>query len=167
MILVFALPIPLSMLYYGIKKEMIKEEVRCEIIPKVDLSQTIVLRFNIDDLDKLFFERDDEFEYNSVMYDVVKEERRDDQVIFYCIEDDEESELKKSIRQQISDNFNSDPSNHNFYKNLYSFLNSLFKNDDFIYNLNLYYYNINFHLISSKTLMSYFSSDTPPPNISL
>lgn len=120
---------------------------------------------NLNTEDSRYFHRIDkgEFRYKGKMYDIVKEVKTNDSVIFYCINDKKEEQLLSQFSDQIKNSLGSDSPIGKMMKKLINYsLNDLFfflTNHHFIPNS----FNINniFLSISVKSLK--IDIPSPPP----
>ncbi len=57
--------------------------------------------FKISQIDQIKFQKlDDEIEYDGHMYDIIKKEKKDNDIYFYCYSDEKEDSLNKIINAQ-------------------------------------------------------------------
>ncbi len=89
-------------IYFEIKRKSIRHEIKHSILHKLPDSQLVRI-INDDYNDK------DEFETNGIMYDVMRKEVRNGQVILWCFEDKKETELNRSIESLIKNDMANSP----------------------------------------------------------
>lgn len=89
-------------IYFEIKRKSIRHEIKHSILHKLPDNQLIQI-INDDYNDK------DEFEMNGIMYDVMRKEVRDGQVILWCFEDKKETELNRSIELLVKNDLGNNP----------------------------------------------------------
>lgn len=145
-------------IYFEIKRKTIRHEIKHSILHKLPDSQLIRI-INDDYIDK------DEFELNGIMYDVMRKEVRDGQVIIWCFEDKKETELNRSIELLIKNDMANSPINKT-QKILINFLKtplSILEKPLFIFRskLNLH---LKFFFITSLTTI-FLKVASPPPDL--
>ncbi|MFN3490044.1 MAG: hypothetical protein ACK4YV_12965 [Emticicia sp.] len=89
-------------IYFEIKRKSIRHEIKHSILHKLPDSQLVRI-INNDYNDK------DEFEINGIMYDVMRKEVRDGQIILWCFEDKKETELNRSIESLVKKDVANNP----------------------------------------------------------
>lgn len=88
--------------YFEVKRKSIRHEIKQSILHKLPDSQLVKI-INSDYNDK------EEFEKNGIMYDVMRKEVRNGQVILWCFEDKKETELNRSIESLIKNDMANSP----------------------------------------------------------
>jgi hypothetical protein len=145
-------------IFFEIKRKSIRHEIKHGILHKLPDSQLVRI-INDDYNDK------DEFEINGIMYDIMRKEVHDGQVILWCFEDKKETELNRSIESLVKKDTANSPIKKtqkiliNFLKTPLNILEKPF----FIFQLK-----INSHIkIMFKLLLStiYQSVSSPPPDL--
>jgi hypothetical protein len=95
--------------YFLIEREYAKEEAFEEIalqnseekIEAISISRSVI------DEGKNFQRINrKEIRYEGKMYDVIKEENRSDEIVFYCIHDEKEDKLEKDFAKTVNKNLN-------------------------------------------------------------
>lgn len=80
--------------FFEIKRKSIRHEIKHCILHKLPDSQLVRIINNK-------YNNKDEFEINGIMYDVMRKEVIDSQVILLCFEDKKETELNRSIESLV------------------------------------------------------------------
>ncbi len=106
-----------------------------------------------------------EIKYEGKMYDIVKEEKRTDKIIFYCVHDEKEDKLEKDFAKTVNKNLNQKAaagSSINFNHLIqYAEYGVMWGIESPIHKVKYSnYLNCNFYLHTSKIL-------TPPPKFPL
>jgi hypothetical protein len=81
-------------IYFEIKRKSIRHEIKHSILHKLPDNQLVRI---INDE----YNSKDEFEMNGIMYDVMRKEVNDGQVILWCFEDKKETALNRSIESLV------------------------------------------------------------------
>jgi hypothetical protein len=89
-------------LFFEVKRKTIRHEVKHEILSKLSDSQLFAFSFN-DNFDK------EEFEYNGVMYDVVRQKIVNDKTLILCFQDKKETDLNRSIEASMKNGLANTP----------------------------------------------------------
>jgi hypothetical protein len=89
-------------IYFEIKRKSIRHEIKHGILHKLPDSQLVRI-INDEYNDK------DEFELNGVMYDVMRKEVHNGQVILWCFKDKKETELNRSIESLVKKDIANNP----------------------------------------------------------
>ena len=95
--------------YFLIERENVRKEATEEIENLKSHKRIEVISISTKDLEKgIIIQRisKKEFRYHGRMYDLVKEERHSDIIIFYCIHDEKEDRLEKEFSNSLQKNFN-------------------------------------------------------------
>lgn len=99
---IFFLNSIVSFLVFEIKRREIRHEIKHGILNKLPDSQ--LFAFTIpENFDK------NEFEYNGVMYDVIRKKSENGKVVFLCFEDRKETELNRSIEATVKNDLANSP----------------------------------------------------------
>lgn len=112
---------------YWLRKMEIQQQVKNKLMHGLSDEEITILAFQKKDIKKLLrWEHEREFEYKSMMYDIVKIEETNDSITYHCWADFEESELYHQIKKEADLESNHDPvQKHNnqlqieFFKILY------------------------------------------------
>lgn len=84
------------------QKKEVKKRVKKELISQLDKKELIFLKFSIpESKSKLNWEHSKEFEYEGMMYDIVKAETGIDSVSYWCWPDHEETALNKTLNKLV------------------------------------------------------------------
>lgn len=136
------------------------------IISKIDLKDLVLLKFTFNETQSLLkWEHSKEFEFNGIMYDIIRSESKNDSIFYWCWEDREETELNKTVIR-LTNLFLNDKIN-GYYVKTSNLLNTMYLHDilikikkPFIKGLKLTENNsLNYHSFTQKP-------HTPPPKIS-
>lgn len=103
--LIFLLVAPFWISYSSIhlQKYQIKKEIKKNIIAGIDDSELVLLKFTSGEVNKkLVWEHSKEFEYNDIMYDIIKTEVKNDSVYYWCWKDSEETMLNNRLKSLVS-----------------------------------------------------------------
>ncbi len=133
--------------YYGffiIVQYQVRYEVKQKIKQSVPDEELILISVSINDNKTLtWIKASKEFRYNGEMYDVVKQEIKNKQILYYCIPDFKESKLFENldeyIQKYVADNPKQNKETQNILKKLTNiyFFQAFFINSplEFPYNL--------------------------------
>jgi hypothetical protein len=145
-------------IYFEIKRKSIRHEIKHCILHKLPDSQLVRI-INNEYNDK------DEFKMNGIMYDVMRKEVIDGQVILWCFEDKKETELNRSIESLVKKDIANNPIKKtqkiliNFLKTLLNVLEKPF----FIFQLKINPPSKFFFTSSLSTI--FLSVSSPPPDL--
>lgn len=132
----------------------------------INKDDLVTLKFQTDQLKFLEWEHENEFKYKDQMYDIISRLDFLDSVMFICFPDDEETEIKKLIKETAVSAFKNDPLKNDIVAKYYN----LKFNSNYIFKL------FNIDLSSALSEVKYYSSNyplykihlkpiTPPPKI--
>lgn len=138
-------------------RKTINEDYSAEIVTKLALSNYEFTHF-------VRWKGDDEFKFKGKMFDVVKIERTQNQIIIFCIRDEKEEMLISSFEKIFKRNFSSDNINSNLRISLLNVQ---------LLGLPIYEYalerNFSFNILSCGYTNNYISkfleANTPPPKV--
>lgn len=101
-LLFFTLIVPFigAFLYIEISKEIVREEIRSNM--QIESDQLVKISFTSTQVKEIYWESSDEFEFRDKAYDIVKQEKKGNQTIYWCWMDIEETELNKKLNQLLS-----------------------------------------------------------------
>lgn len=145
-------------IYFEIKRKSIRHEIKHSILHKLHDSQLVRI-INTDYNDK------NEFELNGIMYDIMRKEVRNGQVILWCFEDKKETELNRSIESLVKKDVANSPIKKT-QKILINFLKtplSILEKPLFIFQFKIKLY-IKFTFNASLSTFS-LSVASPPPDL--
>lgn len=77
----------------------VKEEVRQNINTKKYEEEKVLFKFTSEDSSKLYWEHSREFQYEGEMYDVIRSEKKNDTIWYWCYWDKKETKLKRDLAQ--------------------------------------------------------------------
>ena len=108
-----------ALFYYN--KKSIKKEMKALLRSNPPLDKLVIIKVSNE---KKGYQRIDKYEFmlKGKMYDIIKEETRNDTIVFHCINDTKEDELIASFSGLINDNTN----NSGLLKNLKQIFNFMF-----------------------------------------
>jgi hypothetical protein len=89
-------------IFFEIKRKNIRHEMKHSLLHKLPDSQLVKV-INND------YNQKEEFEINGVMYDVMRKEVRNGQVILWCFEDKKETELNRTIESLVKNDMAKSP----------------------------------------------------------
>ncbi len=145
-------------IYFEIKRKNIRHEIKHNILHKLPDNQLVRI-INNEYNDK------EEFEMNGIMYDVMRKEVHDGQVILWCFEDKKETELNRSIELMVKKDVANSPIKKT-QKILINFLKtplSIFEKPLFIFQLKI---NLHIKFTFNASLSTIFlSMASPPPDL--
>jgi len=145
-------------IYFEIKRKSIRHEIKHSILHKLSDSQLVRI-INEE------YNKKDEFEMNGIMYDVMRTEVHDSQVILWCFEDKKETELNHSIESLVKKDIANSPikkTQEILIKFLKTPLNVLEK-PFFTFQLKIYLPTKFFFTSSLSTI--FLSVSSPPPDL--
>ena len=166
LIIVLFAPFWLTFSIYHLQKKTIKKSVKKLLISQLDDNQLIILKFSKDELYfKLRWEHSKEFEYNEVMYDIVKSEEKGDSVSYLCWQDDEETAINKKFLSILHSVLQKDKKANKLFSQLINMqFNYLLFEFPFIGKNNLYEIILYRAHINNFYQSIYISPSPPPPN---
>ena len=154
-------PAAVTYLWFNFQKAMVKHEVKRKMISGISNDDLVLLKLTKEQsITLLRWEHSKEFEYNDQMYDVVKQEQKDDTIYYWCWLDHEETKLNKQLTKLINKSLNSDPQRKEKTERLFSFYRSLFYQFDGYVN---YDHPPQKSRINSTGFFQYESRSIPPP----
>ena len=130
-ILILIIPFAGSYWWFRYAQKTIRQEVKQEIVGKIADDELVKLTFTASELEfVVHWIHDDEFEFQGVMYDVVRSESKNDTTILWCYQDNKETKLTMQITRIVvllsgGDKNKQEQSQKliDFSKNLYFFRN--------------------------------------------
>src|SRR3989339_594589 len=108
-VLVFAFNSFGFVFYFLIERENAKEEAFKKMVLPESKEKIEILSISKSVINEgKIFQRihKKEIKYEGKMYDIVKEEKRSDRIIFYCIHDEKEDKLEKDFAKTVNKNLN-------------------------------------------------------------
>lgn len=82
------------------QKKAVRREVKKRINDGLKDDELVKLTFLKDDVNKLLkWAKKDEFDFNGLMYDIVRSWESKDSIIYMCWKDDDESKIKQRLNQ--------------------------------------------------------------------
>lgn len=121
------LPFVLVLLLSLNRKEAIKEHIKHNVLATLDSSAVTVLRFSTIDLDQVIdWENEFEFTYNRILYDIVRIDTIDDEVVIWCWPDHQENQINTLIQQLVFSNVHHDYPTQKGKDHLKKFIKSLY-----------------------------------------
>lgn len=129
---------------YFIRKE-VKSLVLSEL-PKEKLEK-ITFQLNSDNYKKLYWENSHEFKWKGNLYDVIKQEQRDEYITFYCLQDKNEDAILSQLDNHIQKHIKSDTKKEKHQKNQIS--KSV---------KDYFYTTLNFQLYKTTSILYYFEN---------
>jgi hypothetical protein len=166
LIIVLFAPFWLTFSIYHLEKKTIKKSVKKLLISQLDENQLVTLKFSKDELYiKLRWEHSKEFEFNEVMYDIVKSEEKADSVTYLCWQDDEETALNRNFLDMLQSALQKDKKANKLFSQLVSAqFNYLLFEFPFLGKNNLYKTIFYFSQINNFYKSINISPSPPPPN---
>ena len=150
------------------QKHLVRSEVKHQLLNELDESDLVTLTFTIKEASELFWEHEEEFEFEGKMYDVVRTKYDEGNVTYICWPDQKESHLNKLLDQLVTTANQQNQSQNNGNQLLITFFKSLFCSSRDNFN------HLNFQTSLSGTpdfIVHYnnidLDTDTPPPRIIL
>ena len=139
-------------IYFKVQQYSIKKEIKQRLkkgVSKDELFTFTFSEYEIENSKELEFIEKHEFRYKGKMYDIVYQERQDNQLVFHCVSDEQETilfaQLDKLVEEQSKNN---QKKNQQLFKLLnFQFISGCFPLIDFIpplneFSSNLYHYSI-------------------------
>lgn len=103
---------------------IIRSDIRHEIKERIEASapeaSLVLVKIAKDNPPKnfQFTEAGREFRYKGQMYDIVRQEVKNDSILYYCIHDIRESQLYAKVEQQLQDEFSTSPQHQTKHREL-------------------------------------------------
>ena len=142
----------------------IKKEVKSDIISKTSDHNLITIIVDTNTKKNIRFMDDDEFMYNGRMYDIVKQENKNDTTIYLCSNDTKEDELFANLNTEVKKNMDTNPVKQKTQQILTKISISLFYeevNNDHPDTYSSYYYKTK----TQNILTTDYDVLTPPPKV--
>lgn len=115
----------LSML--EIEKTMARKSAKRTILNGLPESELTYLKFSNDEIKyKLKWKHSREFEYNGIMFDIVKKKTENDSVYYWCWQDDRETFINGKIATLLKESNSSNKKNKDATKRLIHYLSSFY-----------------------------------------
>lgn len=157
-------PFWLAFSLYQVEKEITKINCKEKLLHIVDKNDLTILKFLKNDIDtKLNWEDSNEFEYSEKMYDIVDQEILNDSVVYYCWQDNIDTDLKKRFSAFLKSSLEKIPNAKKLFQQMISisslnyYLQFHYGNFDDSGTHNKFYQNI------LNNYQSLNSSPSPPP----
>lgn len=161
-------PFIIGLWTYDVQLRKLKKSVKKIITENIDRNLLVRLSFNKDEITKLRWEHTKEFEYKSEMYDIVHKEIKSDSIIYWCWQDNDETNLEKSLNVLISKAIGDDHNSNPTKETIKQLIKKTFINQsELLYSNNIIemnnYFNISTSIFRSITL----EISSPPPELSI
>lgn len=133
-LLIFVLIAPSAVTYLWLRhqKEMVRKQVKHQMIEGIDHEDLVYLKFAKSELNsEVRWEHSKEFEYREQMYDIVERIETKDSVAFWCWWDYEETRLNRELKKLAQDAFRQNPQKNDRQSRLFSFLKCLYYDPPF------------------------------------
>lgn len=98
---------------YKYQQLSIRHKAKQHILSVTDRSDLVFFRFQKNDVEKLEWERSDEFEFEGNMYDVVETYQKGDSIYYWCWPDKQETALNRQLDRLLADLFEQDETRKN------------------------------------------------------
>ena len=108
------------------QKYQVRTEVKLQLLDELGEHDLVVLSFTPEEANNLYWEHDNEFEFEGKMYDVVKTHLEEGFVTYVCWPDHKESHLNKLLDQLASSANQQDQNQNDGNQQLLTFLRSLY-----------------------------------------
>lgn len=130
-LLSFLLPQSLgTLILFKLQQHSIRQEIKQRITAGVPEEELVLLKIPkaLERTDDAVFQRmhDSEFRYCGQMYDIVRAEAHGDTTWYYCISDDQETELFACLDAMIEREMSQDPERRHEHHELQRLLHALF-----------------------------------------
>ncbi len=126
--LLFILISPLLFNYLNIKLQIksYKRAFKQKIISKIDDKELVKLKFHQNEIKKLGWKHIKEFEYNKNMYDVIKFDKNNDTITYWCWIDNEETKLNNQLKNLLTEFLIQNPIENSSRNKILCFFQSLY-----------------------------------------
>jgi hypothetical protein len=144
----------------------IRHDVRERMLSGIEDEALVVLKFSSADLDKLSWHRDDEFEFQGEMYDVVERRMDGDTFVLACWPDHAESRLHRQMEELIASATQDDPLRRTVLQHVFDFLKTICPGHVITPYINVLWYQMNG--VSSNFIphmLPMVAPPEPPPDI--
>lgn len=127
LLLILVAPALVTFGWLHYRKSIEKHSVKERMIEGINKNELVQFRFTKTDLKtKLDWKHPREFEYNDRMYDIVETETYGDTVIYWCWQDDKETQLNRQIGHLVTKVLDADPEKREKQDRMLSFFSMLF-----------------------------------------
>lgn len=153
---IFLINTTLCFIFFEFNRVAIRHDIKHNILRQLTDNQLVRFSKN-----KKFDK--DEFEHNGIMYDVIRQETVNGQVILLCFEDRKETQLNHAIEESINSDFTKNPFSKNQQK-LINLLHQIYVSSStpnfffFVQNISSQYFPQ-----KSRLLSEMISIISPPP----
>lgn len=152
------------MLVFKIQQMSIKQEIQNQLKREISEDKLHVLTLSAAEVSVLNWEEENEFTYKGKMYDVVKKELlADSSIRYYCIDDQQETELFSELNDLIKKNTDSDNPISQAAKKLLKFLSLLYINEKWTTNSNNFNLSALLQLYKDNYTSPQLNLNFPPP----
>lgn len=146
------------------KKATVKKEVKKQLIAGKDKEELILLKFTKKEaVTQLHWEHSREFEYNNLMYDIVKTETKGDSIFYWCWLDHEETQLNQQLKNLVAQILVNDQQNKENQKRLITFYKSLYHSKQSAWHALINQTEPNTDVYTINWLSISFPPPVPPP----
>ncbi len=109
------------------QRSAVKHDVELKLVAGVDNNELVLLKFTKDESrKKLKWEHSKEFEYNLLMYDVVKTKTVGDTIYYWCWPDIKETELENKFSGLVNEALGSTPFQTEKQEHIISYFQTLY-----------------------------------------
>ncbi|HAG15648.1 MAG TPA: hypothetical protein DCG69_03865 [Bacteroidales bacterium] len=129
LILLFILitPVIFAFLWFSYQKSKIQHEVKEQLIAGIDKSKLHRFEFELNEAkSKVKWKNPHEFEYQNQMYDIVFTESLNTKIVYWCWNDQKETELHKQIKLLVDQAMGTNSQNEKQQTHLNTFFKSLY-----------------------------------------
>ena len=113
---------------FQMQQHQVKEDMKEYLSSSKDIQNAVELRFSLADassISKLKWEEEKEFTYNGEMYDVIKKENANGELVIQCIKDKKETHLVNNY-EKVSKETQGDPLSKNKSTGLLKLITGIF-----------------------------------------
>jgi len=150
----------------GYERAVHRNEIKEQLITGMEKNELVVFAFTDEEVEKLEWEHDREFEYKGFMYDVVDSWEENGLHYYKCWPDVEETRLNLKLKNLIAGVLGQDQRNKQQHEQLLVFIKSVFLQTSFVWKpvfLQDYFHSDLFRIKSIEIV--YYAPSTPPPRV--
>ncbi|MCB0845496.1 MAG: hypothetical protein KDD63_09535 [Bacteroidetes bacterium] len=157
--------ITFSCLHY--QKRQVRKAVKKQMMAELDDSELVLLQFTLSkSISEIKWEHEGEFEYQGVMYDLVKSEMSGDTVLYWCWPDHKETRLNQELGLLVARVLGENPENKKNQRRFQDFFKSLFHVKASLSEISLCYSKPHTGFYAHHYFFLSLSPPSPPPELS-
>ncbi|MCB0731910.1 MAG: hypothetical protein KDC88_12835 [Ignavibacteriae bacterium] len=136
------------------------------LISHLDDNDLVLLKFSKSETNTILsWEHSKEFEFNEIMYDVIKSKEVGDSVLYWCWQDNDETYLNKRFKENLANALQNDGKSNRLLSQLSNYLSIFYTTESNKISHNNSFYTIKYFSQNIKFYQSIvICPNSPPPN---